>query len=134
MQSEYLLPRGSLREGLTRLWRLGPVMWPVLQTAEIRSVAADDLWLSPAYGADMVGVHFTWLREPSTVERVLHQVEEALLPLGARPHWGKVFVCGRAQLAQAYPRLDDFAQLRERVDPDHVFTNAWLDAILPPAS
>lgn len=131
IQSEYLVPRGSLREALQRLRRLEPQLRDLLQTVEIRSVAGDDLWLSPAHSADVAGMHFTWLRRPDAVERALHPMEEAFLPLGARPHWGKAFVCDRDQLIRAYPRLADFAELRERVDPDHVFGNAWLDGVLP---
>nr|WP_246136505.1 D-arabinono-1,4-lactone oxidase [Leekyejoonella antrihumi] len=131
LQSEYLVPRAVARDALQALRVLGSSMREVLQVAEIRSIAADDLWLSPAYGADVVAVHFTWLREPAAVESVLHPIEDALLPMGARPHWGKVFVAHAEQLARSYPRWRDFAELRERVDPQHVFGNAWLDRILP---
>ena len=57
---------------------------PLLQAAlDLRAVAADDLWLSSAYGTDVVGIHFTWLRDQAGVEAVLPLVEAALLPLGA---------------------------------------------------
>lgn len=58
-------------------------------------------------------------------------MEEALLPFGVRPHWGKVFEMDAAALMDAYPRLADFAALRERVDPEHTFGNAFLDRVLP---
>jgi len=129
LQSEYLVPRVAARDALVALRELGPIMRDVLQVAEIRSIAADDLWLSPAHDTDVVGLHFTWLREPEAVASVLRPIEDALLPLGARPHWGKVFVADAEQLAQAYPRLHDFVALRERVDPEHVFGNSWLDRV-----
>ncbi len=131
IQSEYLVPRGSLREALRRLRRLAPSFRDALQTVEIRSVAADDLWLSPSHSADVAGLHFTWRRTPDVVDRALRSIEDAVLPLGARPHWGKAFVCDAAALAAAYPRLVDFAALRDRVDPGRVFGNAWLDRVVP---
>ncbi len=131
LQSEYLLPRGSLREALVRLRSASPAFRNLLQVLEIRSVAADDLWLSPAHSADVAGLHFTWRPDADGVARALHTIEDAVLPLGARPHWGKVFVCGTDALVSAYPQLPQFAELRDEVDPRHVFGNAWLDAILP---
>ena len=59
--------------------------------SEIRTVAADRLWMSPQYGQDTVGIHFTWKREQDAVERLLADIEAALEPFGARPHWGKLF-------------------------------------------
>ena len=61
---------------------------------------------------------------------VLPEIEDALLPLGARPHWGKCFVAGADAIAPLYPRLADFRALRDRVDPDRVFGNAWLDRVI----
>ena len=78
----------------------------------------------------MLGVHFTWLRDVDRVYALLPAIEAALLPLGARPHWGKCFVAGAADLAPLYPRMPDFRALRERVDPDRTFGNAFLDRVL----
>jgi alditol oxidase len=61
------------------------------------------------------------------VRRVLGALEEALLPLGARPHWGKVFLADAATLAPRYPRLPDFLRLAERLDPRGAFRNAWFE-------
>ena len=105
-------------------------MAPVLQVCELRTVAADQHWLSSSYGHDVLGVHFTWLRDEERVYAVLPAVEEALLPLGARPHWGKCFVAEADAIAPLYPRLADFRALRDRVDPDRVFGNAWLDRVI----
>ena len=105
---------------------------PLLEVAEIRTIAADELWLSGAHGRDTVALHFTWVRDEPAVRRVVREIEEALVPLGARPHWGKVFEMDAGALADAFPRLPDFAALRDRVDPDRVFGNAFLDRVLPP--
>ncbi len=132
LQTEYLVPRSSAVEAIRAVRELGSHLAPVLVGGEIRSVAADPLWLSAAYGTDVVGLHFTWLRDPAGVYAVLPPLERALLPLGARPHWGKCFVAGAEQLAPLYPRLDDFRALRDRVDPDGTFGNAFLDRVLGP--
>ncbi|NUO36221.1 MAG: FAD-binding protein [Dermatophilaceae bacterium] len=130
LQSEYLLPRADALTAIERLRALGPRMAPVLQVCELRTVSADQHWLSSSYGHDVLGVHFTWLRDEERVYAVLPAVEEALLPLGARPHWGKCFVAEADAIAPLYPRLADFRALRDRVDPDRVFGNAWLDRVI----
>lgn len=130
LQSEYLVPRERAGEAIERLRGLRSVMAPILQACELRTVAADELWLSSSYRSDVVGVHFTWTREPEQVYAALPALESALLPLGARPHWGKCFVAGVAQLEELYPRLGDFRSLRARVDPDGKFGNAFLDRVV----
>jgi xylitol oxidase len=127
LQSEYLLPRELALTAVERLRGLRDRLAPVLLVSELRSVAADGHWLSSSYGRDVVGVHFTWVRDPARVYAVLPAVEDALLPLGARPHWGKCFVAGVGELEPLYPRMADFRALRDRVDPDRVFGNAFLD-------
>ena len=130
LQSEYLLPRTAAREAFAAVRPLGPRLDPVLQVCEIRSIAADDLWLSGSEGRDTVALHFTWVLDTEGVYAVLPALEEALLPLGGRPHWGKCFVAQAAELAPLYPRWGDFRALRDRRDPDRVFGNAFLDRVL----
>jgi xylitol oxidase len=126
LQREYGLPRDRLTDAVDGLRRLAPRLAAVLQVSEVRTVAADDLWLSGAYGRDAVGVHFTWVRDPDAVYAVLPAVESLLLPMGGRPHWGKCFATDRSDLAAVYPRLADFLSLRARVDPDRKFLNGFL--------
>jgi xylitol oxidase len=107
---------------------------PLLQVSEIRTVAADHLWLSPQYGRDTVAVHFTWRPEQAAVDALLVEVEAALEPFAARPHWGKLFRARAGAIAPRYERLADFVRLVERLDPRGVFRNAWLAAhVLGPA-
>jgi xylitol oxidase len=127
LQSEYLVPRRHAHEAIAALRALADSFATLLQIAEIRTVAADDLWLSSAYQEDVVGLHFTWVRDLPAVLAVLGPVEAALLPLQARPHWGKVFRAEADELARLYPRFDDFRALRDRVDPDHKFGNPFLN-------
>jgi len=60
------------------------------------------------------------------VEELLPAIEEALAPLNARPHWGKLFHADAASLASLYPRFADFKDLAERMDPEHKFRNEFL--------
>ena len=78
----------------------------------------------------MLALHFTWLRDVPGVYGVLPSIEAALLPLGARPHWGKCFVAPAADLRPLYPRFDDFRAVRERLDPGHLFTNEHVAHLL----
>ena len=130
LQSEYLVPRTHAVEAIGHLRRLAPGFRHLLQVCEIRSIAGDDLWLSGAHGRDTIGLHLTWDLDPAAVIEALGPVEDALLPLGARPHWGKVFRAGASELEPLYPHYGDFRGLRDRVDPDRVFGNAWLDRVL----
>lgn len=128
IQSEYLVPRAHAPQAIEAVRALGPRLRDLLQISEIRSVARDGLWLSTAYEQDVVGLHFTWVRDPDGVAAVLPALEEALLPLGARPHWGKVF---RDLDAPAwYPRLADFRALAERHDPEGRFRNAFVERVI----
>lgn len=131
LQSELLLPRAAAAEVFAVLRRLGGRIAPVLQTSEVRTVAADRHWLSPAYGRDSVAVHFTWIRDTAAVLPVLTAMEEELLPLGARPHWGKLTTADPAELRSRYERAEDFRRLLADMDPNGVFRNAFVDSLFP---
>jgi alditol oxidase len=126
LQSEYHVPRHQGVAALQALRALGDRIRPVLQVSELRTVAADRLWMSPQYGQDTLAVHFTWEPDRAAVESVLAEVEAALAPFGARPHWGKLFLADASAAAGAYQRLPDFAGLVERLDPRGMFANDWL--------
>ncbi len=127
LQSEYFVPREHARTAVEALRALAPRLAPLLMAGEIRTVAADELWLSPAYGTDVLALHFTWLRDQPGVRAVLPAIEEALAPCDARPHWGKLFTTGAAELDRLYPRLGDFRALVRRYDPRGAFRNDFLD-------
>ena len=102
---------------------------PVLHISELRTIKGDELWLSPTYGRDSVAFHFTWIRDLSRVLPVVALVESVLLPLGARPHWGKVTTVDLRSILPRYERAADFAALRRRLDPDGKFANAYTSAL-----
>lgn len=134
LQSEHLIPRAAAGPALDAVARLGDRIAPVLQISEIRTVAADDLWLSTAYQRDTVGLHFTWVKDELAVTPVVAAIEAALEPFGARPHWGKVFSTPPETLRGLYPRWDDFRALLGRYDPAGKFRNAFVDRYFPPSA
>jgi alditol oxidase len=128
IQSEYHVPRAQAAAAIQAVRGLAATLAPVLQVAEIRTIAADRLWMSPQYGQATVALHFTWTREPDAVARVLVDLEAALAPFAPRPHWGKAFLADAATVAPRYERLSDFVRLAERLDPRGAFRNDWLAA------
>ncbi|MGW4620248.1 D-arabinono-1,4-lactone oxidase [Streptomyces sp. NPDC004592] len=126
LQSEYLLPRPHALDALRALDAIRATVAPVLQTCEVRTVAADAQWLSPAYGRDTVAVHFTWVEDTAAVLPVVRRVEEVLEAFDARPHWGKVFTAPAAALRGRYPRIGDFTALAAELDPAGKFRNAFV--------
>jgi xylitol oxidase len=131
LQSEFLLPRERAVEALAAVDSVGARIVPVLQVGEVRTVAGDELWLSPCYRRDTVALHFTWVADADAVAPALAALEEALDPLGARPHWGKLFGAGPDVLRPRYPRWADFAALLRRYDPGGKFRNEFLDRYFP---
>ncbi|MBO4206452.1 FAD-binding protein [Micromonospora echinofusca] len=130
LQSEYLLPRARAAEALTAVDAIRHRIAPVLQVSEVRTVAADDLWLSPAYRRDSLAIHFTWIADTAAVTPVIDAVEEALAPLAPRPHWGKLFRTDVERVQAGYDRLADFRALRRDLDPDGRFGNELVDRYL----
>ena len=130
LQTEYFVPRRSAREALQAVRPLGPEIAPLLQVAELRTIAADDLWLSGSYEEDVLGLHFTWFPDGDRVHALLPRLEEALAPYAARPHWGKCFTTDPSTLDSLFPRLADFRRLRDEVDPEDVCGNRYLDRVL----
>jgi xylitol oxidase len=134
LQSELLLPRAAGPVAIAALREAGNRIAPALQTAEIRTVAADDLWLSPAYERDCVAFHFTWVKDTAAALPAIGAVEERLLPLGARPHWGKLTTVPPERIAALYERAEDFRGLLCERDPDGIFRNPFIDLVFPPVN
>ena len=130
VESEYAVPREAVADVLTDLaaWverRREPISFPV----EVRVAAPDDMWLSTGYGRAnaYVAVHqFT----RGDHRAYFAAFEEIVAAHAGRPHWGKMHTLGAAELSELYPRHGDFVALRDRLDPDRVLTNAYLDRVL----
>jgi xylitol oxidase len=131
LQSEYLMPRQSAAGAMRAIASIRDQVAPVLQISEIRTVAADDLWLSPSYQQDSVAIHFTWINDVPAVAGVLASIEDRLAPFGARPHWGKLFATSPAAIHRLYDRLPDFQRLLRSHDPAGKFRNRLVGTYVP---
>ncbi len=130
LQSEYFVARRHAVDAIRAVAAIGPKLAGVIGVTELRTVAADDLWLSPAHGADVVAIHFNWWKDWARVSAVLPAVEAALAPFQPIPHWGKLHTLAPAQVAARFPRLADFRRLAAELDPAGTFANGavrtWL--------
>jgi xylitol oxidase len=127
LQSEYFVPRKHAVEAILAVEHLRDQITPHLMISEIRTIAADELWMSPAYKRDSVAIHFTWKQDWLAVSRVLPVIERELEPFQARPHWGKLFTMSPAVLKSRYERLPEFVGLSRKYDPQGKFRNAFLE-------
>jgi xylitol oxidase len=126
LQSEYFVPRGSAVDAILAIERLRDQVSPHLMISEIRTVAADDLWMSMCYRRPGVAIHFTWKQDWPAVRQLLPVIERELSPFDPRPHWGKLFTLSPAELRPRYERLEDFVRLASRLDPKGKFRNDFL--------
>jgi len=127
LQSEYFVPRQHAVEAILAVERLRDQVSPHLMISEIRTIAADHLWLSPCYEQPCVTIHFTWKQDWPAVRKLLPVIEKELAPFNARPHWGKLFTTKPADLKSIYKKLPDFIQLSRTYDPQGKFRNQFLD-------
>jgi xylitol oxidase len=127
LQSEYLIPRAHALEAIEAVRELAPRIQPHLFISEIRTIAADDLWLSPSHSTDCVAIHFTWRQHIQEVSALLSDLDSVFAPLGGRPHWGKVFETSPERLLAAYPHIPEFRALAGRLDPTGKFRNDFVD-------
>ncbi len=127
LQSEYFVAREDAVAAMQAVRDFREALGPVLGVSEIRTVAADNLWLSTAYGQETVGIHFNWLKDWSGVGPLLPLIEEALAPFNPRPHWGKLFALSPDQVQAAFPRMADFRALARALDPHGKFRNAYVE-------
>ena len=127
LQTEYFVPIDHAVEAIGAVSRLGKQINPHLFITEIRTIAADDLWMSPCRNQTSVAIHFTWKQETDAVLQLLPQIENELAPFNPRPHWGKVFTMAPKTLQSNYEKLDDFKKLVAEFDPQGKFRNEFLE-------
>ena len=126
IQSEWFVDRADAPDAIRALRAVAPRFAGTLLVSEIRTIAADGLWLSEAYERDAVALHFTWADDAAAVARAVDVVEDALAPFAARPHWGKVHHFGADAIARVVPRAADARAVFERLDPEGVFAGPHL--------
>jgi xylitol oxidase len=100
---------------------------PHLFISEIRTIQADNLWMSPCYKKNCVALHTTWKQETEIVMNLLPLIEAKLAPFNARPHWAKVFTLAPAVLQSRIEKLTDFKELVKQYDPNGKFRNDFLN-------
>ncbi|MBE1442110.1 FAD-binding protein [Paenibacillus sp. OAS669] len=127
LQSEYFVARQDAYSALQAIEQLKERIAPLLHVSEVRTIAADDLWMSPCYQRDSVAFHFTWKPLVEDVRQLLPILEEKLEPYHARPHWAKLFAMTPSRLRSLYEKLPDFQQLLLRYDPEGKFRNDYLN-------
>lgn len=127
LQSEFFVPMSNAFAALKAINSLGDKWIQDLFISEIRTIAADELWLSTCYKRPSVAIHFTWKQNTESVMKLLPLIEEQLAPFGVRPHWGKLFTLSPAQLRSRYERYGDFQRLLRQYDPGGKFRNEFLD-------
>ena len=129
-EMEYAIPQDQipevLREVKALIERKG---WTISFPIEVRAAAKDDLWLSTATGraTGYIAVHRYFREDPT---EYFAAVEAIMKAHDGRPHWGKMNTRTAADLAPAYPKFADFLAVRDRLDPDRVFSNDYLDRVL----
>jgi xylitol oxidase len=127
LQSEYFVPLRHAVDAIEAISRLGKQIGPHLFITEIRTIAADDLWMSPCHKQSSVTIHFTWKPETEAVLKLLPLIEKELAPFNARPHWGKIFTLAPKTLQSRYEKLADFKKMVVEYDPKGKFRNGFLE-------
>lgn len=130
LQTEYFVPLDHAYEAILAVEKLRDRITPHLFVTELRTIAADNLWMSMAYQRPSLAIHFTWKPEWPEVREILPLIEAQLAPFGPRPHWGKLFTIPAAKVQAQYPRLADFKALLAAHDPGGKFRNEFVDTNL----
>ena len=127
LQSEFFVPRANAVDAILALEKKKDLIYPQLLISEIRTIAADEFWMSPAYHQDSVGIHFTWKQNPGEVQKLIPMIEAELSPYKVKPHWGKLFTISPATLHLRYEKFPDFLALIKKYDPEGKLRNHYLD-------
>lgn len=127
LQAEYFVPRHNAIDAIFAVQRLHEQISPHLLISEIRTIDADNLWMSPCYKQPSIAIHFTLKPDWPAVSKLLPVIEKELTPYNARPHWAKVFTMPSATLKSLYEKLPDFQKMIKEYDPKGKFRNEFLD-------
>lgn len=127
LQAEFFIPLENGYAGMAAIEQLHEKIAPHLFISEIRTIAADNFWMSPFYKKACVAIHFTFKPHWDAVHQLIPQIEKALDPFGVRPHWGKLFTLSPKVLQARIEKLADFKGLMQEFDPSGKFRNAFMD-------
>ena len=129
IQTEFFVDRKDSAAAIEAVSQLGAEITPLLWITELRTFAADNLWLSGAFERDCLAIHFTW-KKLDAIYPVIEKVEAALRPFNYRPHWGKVFTADATYLKSVYPKMGEFQALVQALDPAKKFENTFTRTFL----
>ncbi len=127
LQAEYFVQRHNAVDAILAIARMGKKIGPHLFISEIRTIDADNLWMSPCYKQPCVAIHFTWKQDWPVVSKLLPVIERELAPFGVKPHWGKLFTMSPEALQMSYEKLPDFKKTLTYYDPKGKFRNEFLN-------
>ncbi len=127
LQSEYFVPLENGYEAMMAVREMSEQIQPHLFISEIRTIQADELWMSTAYRRDSVSIHTTWKQEIPKVMALLPQMEAKLDKFKPRPHWAKLFTIPYETLNHRYSKIEDFKTLLSKHDPEGKFRNEYLN-------
>ncbi len=125
-----MFPRNRAYEAILAVEKLRDQVGPHLFISELRTIDADELWMSTAYKRPSLAIHFTWKPEWPAVKALLPMIEEQLAPFEARPHWAKLFTMAPSRLQSLYTKLPEYKELVKHYDPSGKFRNGFLDTNL----
>jgi xylitol oxidase len=128
IQTEFFVDRKDAAAAIEAVAQLGAEIAPLLWITELRTIAADNLWLSGAFERDTLAIHFTW-KKVDAIYPVIAKVEAALRPFNYRQHWGKVFTADATYLKSVFPKINEFKALVEALDPTSKFENSFTRSV-----
>ena len=127
LQTEFFVPLPKALDAIRAMQQMGKQFTDMIMISEIRTIDADDLWMSPCNGQPCVTIHFTWEQDWDGLMAILPTIEQTLKPFEARPHWGKIFGIPHERLRELYPRMQDFRELMAKHDPEGKFHNGYIE-------
>ncbi len=128
LQSEFFVDSKNASAGFAAIEAISHNFGEKLLVTEVRSIAADEHWMSPAYGRETVAFHFTW-KNDYEIPYFVSLIEDALQTFNFRAHLGKVFNVTGAHLRTVLPKFDDFAAHVKKVDPSGKFQNQFTQEL-----
>jgi FAD-linked oxidoreductase len=129
-EMEYHVPIEEGPKAIAEIIALGEKHFPeVYFPLEVRTVAADEMWLSPFYKRPTcsIAVHHDALEDPYPY---FAAIEPIFKRHGGRPHWGKMHTLTGTDLARLYPRWKDAMDVRRELDPDNRFVSPYIARLI----
>ena len=126
LQSEFFIPQKNAVAAILAIEKLNEKIFPHLLISEIRTIAADEFWMSPCYHQDSVAIHFTWKPHTKEVMELIPKIEKILAAFNGKPHWGKLFTMDPVDLHPLYEKYPEFLALVKKYDPERKFDNHYL--------